>query len=203
MVEGKMIKRIEFPSLRQSYNYSCGASVTQALMFYYGKDFREKELINDLNTGRKGTTLKNLTKFFKGRGFKVKQGEGYTAEDIKGYIKRDIPVILVLQAWPEKEEKDWEEEYSNGHYVVAVGYTDKGFLFSDPSSLYMTFLTYEKLEKRWHDKDGDKKYEHYVLIPYGKPPKYEKDKIIVMGSISGEIRKLANRFLNILLIWNY
>jgi len=189
--EGKILKLIDFPYLRQSYTYSCGASVVQSMLFYYGDDEREKELMYDLGTDKKGTWIKNIVKFFRNRGFKVEHGEGYSSKDIKKFIDKKTPVIVALQAWPKKQKKNWEEGYSEGHYVTAVGYTDKGIIFSDPSSIYATFLAYDDLDKRWHDIEEDKKIEHYALIPYGKLPKYKKEKIIKMGSISDEIRRLV------------
>lgn len=188
---GKILRLLDFPSLRQSRVYSCGAAVVQAMLMYYGDDKRENELVEDLNTNRKGTWIKNIVKFFKNRGFKIKHGEEYSIDDIKKFIDKKIPVIIALQAWPEKEKKNWEKGYSNGHYVTVIGYTDRGMIFSDPSSIYRTFLTYKDLNKRWHDIEEDKKVEHYAIIPHGKSPKYNKNKIIKIGSISSKLRLLS------------
>ncbi len=102
-------------------------------------------------------------------------------DDVKSYVKKEIPVILLLQAWFENKKTNWVNDWSDGHYVVAIGYLKDKIIFEDPSSFKRTYLKYNELEERWHDVDSDgHKYFHYGIAIYGKPKKYDRDKIVHM-----------------------
>ena len=173
-------KVIEFPTLRQAYTYSCGSCAASTIMQFYGTDVREKDVMNKMGVSPKGTGLDHMINYFKNQGFKVDSGP-FTVDKVKNFIDRCIPVIMILQAWPDTRKKGWENGHSNGHFVVAVGYTDRHIIFSDPSSVYDTYLSYEDVEKRWHDTDLDGTVlNHYAVVPYGKRPVYQEDRAIPM-----------------------
>lgn len=166
-------KILAFPDLRQAHTYTCGASALQTIFFYYGIDIREANLAEKLNTtadwGTEHTSIKKLALEY---GFSVEMRQ-MTADDIKKFIDKNIPVILAIQAWADKKNIDYGKDYDDGHYVVAIGYNKQGFVFEDPSSVGKGFLTYEKLGKRWHDIDkSGGKLEHLGIAIYGKPIKY-------------------------------
>ena len=57
-------KLLDFPNTRQSFEYSCGPGAVQAVMAYYGQDFRESELIDLLKTDKtEGTYVKDIIEF--------------------------------------------------------------------------------------------------------------------------------------------
>jgi predicted double-glycine peptidase len=170
------VKIIDFPSLRQTYTFSCGASAIQVMMLYYGFDKRENAIIEEVGTTKDGTKPESIVDYFKNNKFKVSAHENFTIDKIKTLIDEKIPVLVVLQAWVEEPApKDWEKLNENGHYVVVIGYTDRHIVFSDPSNIYDTYLTYEDFEKRWHDISIDKSefFDHYAIIPYGIKPSYK------------------------------
>lgn len=104
-----------------------------------------------------------------------------TIDDIKEYLKKSIPVIIVLQAWAKKRKVNWEKDWIDGHYVVAIGYTKDKVLFEDPSSFKRTYLKYDELEKRWHDVDvNGKKYYHHGIAIFGKKSQFNRDEIVHM-----------------------
>ena len=41
---------LDFPQVRQSNEYSCGAAVVRAVLAYYGKDIKEEDLMDKLST---------------------------------------------------------------------------------------------------------------------------------------------------------
>ena len=96
-------------------------------------------------------------------------------KDLKKYINKKIPIIIAIQAWKDKKNKiDWKNDWKDGHYVAVIGYDDKKIYFGDPSSEKTTFLTYNQLEERWHDKDT----KHKKVINWGlaiKRSKYSKN----------------------------
>jgi len=75
-----------------------------------------------------------------------------------------------------KKKINWQNNWSDGHYVVAIGFDKNKIYFADPSSIYKTYLTYKELEERWHDQDiNDKKYINYGIAVMGKSNyKYSK-----------------------------
>jgi len=180
------IKILKFPEARQATNFSCGASSVQAVLYYYGIDIREDKLIkifdakstDIVHSGIDPDILKE--KLEQLWGLKVDMRE-MTLEEVKNYVDKDIPVILAIQAWRGEdaaiEKTDYSNEYKDGHYVVAIGYSDKHMIFEEPSILgNRGYLSFEELEERWHDCDyRGNKYEHLGLAVYGKKPTYNPD----------------------------
>lgn len=174
------MKILVFPELRQTYNYDCGAKAAHAILAYYGIDVRESEIIKISHTTRAGTPLRGIIKTMKKHGLKCQAG-AMTIDKIKKYIDKKIPVLLVLQAWTDKKRINWEKDWIDGHYVVAIGYDRSKIYFEDPSSIMRTYLTNRELIKRWHDVDTDgKKYINYGLAVYGKKNKFSLKKSIHM-----------------------
>ncbi|MBU1445706.1 C39 family peptidase [Patescibacteria group bacterium] len=171
---------ITLPQLRQTYGYDCGAKALQAVLVYYGIEVREDNIIKTAKTTSKGTPIQGIITIAQKHGLKTESRE-MTIRDVKNYIKKKIPVILVLQAWTAKKKVDWEKDWTDGHYVVAIGYTKDKILFEDPSSFERDYLKYDELEKRWHDVDANgKKYFHHGIAIFGKKPKFNRDKVIHM-----------------------
>ena len=178
--KGEKCTIIDFPTLRQAFTYDCGSAAVQMVLQYYGINEREKDIMDNLHTKKSGTDPNMIIKYFNKKGFKVKDGI-LTIKDLKEYVDKGTPVIIPLQAYPDKETNNWEEEYSNGHYVTVIGYTDDRIIFSDPASINETYLNNDDFMKRWHDMDnGKEKLINYGIVPYGKKPQYNSNKIVPM-----------------------
>lgn len=174
------MKILNLPQLRQTFNYDCGAKALQSVLVYYGFEIREDHIIKKAGTHKWGTPIKGIKKVIKEYGLKCTAKE-MTIDHLKRYIDKNIPVILVLQAWRNKKKIGWEKDWIDGHYVVAIGYEKDKILFQDPSSFEHTYLKYDELNKRWHDVDTKrKKYYHYGIAVYGKTPKYKPTKLVHM-----------------------
>ena len=175
------MKLLNFPELRQTYEYDCGSKALQAVLEYYGIDVSEGSIMRVAGTSRKsGTPIKGILKVLKKYNLKLKEGQ-LTITQIKKYLNKKIPVILLLQAWTGKKKINWEKDWSDGHYVVAIGYNKNKFYFADPRSVLRTYLTYKELNKRWHDKESGETYIHYGISVFGKKPKFNPKKRIHMG----------------------
>lgn len=175
---------LDFPRLRQSHNYDCGAIVTQAVLEYYGFDVREDKIMKMEKTNKNGTNPKKILNTLKKYKLRPKIHQ-FTIGQVKKFISNGHPVILLVQAWTEKKKVDWEKDWSDGHYVVAIGYDKNKMYFEDPSSVLKTYLNFGELEKRWHDTDGSsrkkgKKYVHCGIVVSGKK-KYDSKKSMNMG----------------------
>lgn len=170
-----------FPNLRQAYDYDCGANALQSVLAYYGIDTREDKILHIAKTTGDGTNPGNLALAIEHYGLQHEALE-MTVADVKEFIKRGIPVIVLLQAWTKTPDTDWKNDWKDGHYVVAIGYDDEKVIFEDPSSFHRTYLSNEALEERWHDVDENgNKYVHWGIAVYGKEPSLSYDKPIPMG----------------------
>jgi len=173
-------KIIHLPQLRQTYGFDCGAKALQTVLVYFGIEVREDEVMKFANTSEDGTPVRGIVETAKRYGLTPDMRQ-MTIYDVKQYLDKETPVILVLQAWTEERVVNWELDWEDGHYVVAVGYTDDRVLFVDPSSFERTYLLYNELESRWHDVDGGGvRYDHYGIALFGKEPAFDEDEIIHM-----------------------
>lgn len=167
-------KILDFPNPRQSYDYSCGPGVVQAVMAYYGEDFRESQLIGLLKTDKNdGTYVKDIVRFLHSRGLSTNVKQHMTKSELFSYIDKDIPVIVLIQAWG--KEPDFNNHYrdcwNDGHFVVVIGYTDEDIICSDPGLFKAGYIPIPEFMDRWHDYDErDIKTYQLGLAVYGKKP---------------------------------
>lgn len=175
------MKILDFPEVRQTYNWDCGAKAVQAVLIYYGFDVNEGDIIKLASTNsKKGTPVAGVKKTVKKYGLDY-EARKMTIDDIKKYINKKRPVILLVQAWAEKKNTDWDKSWGNGHYVVAIGYDRKKIYFEDPSTTVRAQLSYEELQERWHDVDTNgKKYKNWGMVVFGKKPRFKRDKTVHM-----------------------
>jgi len=169
-----MGKIIDLHIGRQTFDFDCGATALQIVMAYYGIDVRKDELIRDLGTGKDGTRVDKIIAVAGTKGFRIEAKQFWSLRELKNYLDRGHPVILLLQAWADKYMTlhDWRNDYDDGHYAVLIGY-DKGvLLFEDPASFRRTWLREYELRARWHDLDQtrNKKYERFGMVLLGKEP---------------------------------
>ncbi len=175
-----MKKIKDFPNFRQFFIYDCGATAMQMVLAYYGFDLRIKKISEIIGTNSKtGTSIKGFKKVAKEFGLKFKSGK-MTVKSLKKYIDKNIPVIILIQAW-KKEVKNYENCWDSGHCVIPIAYDEDKIYFEDPASISITYLTKDELEKRWHDIDDNKKVKNIGIAFYGKKPMYNPHKAIHMG----------------------
>lgn len=176
-----MIHILNFPELRQVYNYDCGAIATQCILGYYGIELREDEIMKRLKTDpEEGSSWKRIMRMFNSYGLKAQHG-AFTTEKLIEKINEHIPVLVVLQAYPDDITKvDWKKDYDDGHYVTAIGYNSTSIIFEDPSSIYRTYLPFDELDLRWHDIDPytNEKLEHFGIAVSGKNPQFHNKYLV-------------------------
>jgi predicted double-glycine peptidase len=182
------LKILDFPELRQLFDYDCGASALQSVLTYYGYKRREDLLFKKLGAKstdvfNNGVKIKDIVKVARGYSLTVRVERGLKAVDLKKYIDLKIPVICLVQAWRESGNiKLWKNDYKDGHYVVAIGYDDKRIIFEDPASYTRTWLTYEELDLRWHAIDDKNKPDPVsVAIIIKGEIKYKSNELTHMG----------------------
>ena len=176
------MKWIDFPNLRQTFEYDCGAKAMHAILAYYGINTNEYDVLRiSRTTPRWGTSLHGIMAVAKHFQLNAKVEE-MPIEKLKKYIDQKMPVILLLQAWPKQKIRNWKKHWTAGHYVVAIGYDKNKVYFDDPYSILKTYLTYKELQERWHgcgDSSKDKRFNAGIVV-YGAKHKYSSTKAVHM-----------------------
>ena len=168
---------IPFPELRQTFDYDCGCTSDQQYLVKYGYEIREDNLMKLLGTvstdiEEHGTDISAIVKVNEKFGLKMVVKTKMTIKDLHDLIDKDIPIIVLLQAWSEKDKPDYKISNKDGHYVTAIGYNDDYIFFEDPSSFVRTYRSNTELLDSWHDvsDDGKGKVEQLgIYCPDGKP----------------------------------
>lgn len=182
MKKVKVSHLLRFPETRQSTNFSCGASSVQAVMYYYGKNIREDNLIKYMNVKptsieHSGVRPQDMVDFLVKQNLQAKLHEGADLALLKRFIDKDIPVIVAIQAWDDRNPgvEFYKTSYQNGHYVVVIGYGPEVVVFDDPSVLSNhAYLSNEEFIDRWHDADSTgQRYNHLAIPVYGKKPVFK------------------------------
>jgi predicted double-glycine peptidase len=175
-----IMKKMDFPDLRQAFEYDCGAKALQAVLAYYGIDESEENIMIAAGTNQKiGTKIEGMTKVI-AKYELTHDSKRMTIKDIIDYIDNDIPVLILLQAW-NTEAKDYTDDYDDSHWVVAIGYSENEIYFEDPYTFTTAMLSYDELEKRWHAKEEGIIIENHGIAVYGKKPYYNSNNIVRMG----------------------
>jgi len=93
---------IDIPGGRQTFDYDCGAKALQLVFAYYGIDFREDLLLQELSCTPDGALVKNIVAVAEKQGFKVSVESGSSLDKIKKAIDAGRPVIVLVQAWADR-----------------------------------------------------------------------------------------------------
>lgn len=175
------VKEILFgvPDVRQSTNYSCGASALQAVLSYWGgEDLREDVLMKKLNITNEGASPEDIIRVAQDMGFEAEFEENITLADLEESIKAGIPVIIVGQAWRDNETTPWDNDWDDGHYMVVIGLDERNVYLEDPSILGSRgYIPRQEFLQRWHDSRSDptsytniRKMIHAGIFIKGKGP---------------------------------
>jgi len=179
-MKDEVIKMLNFPETRQATSWTCGDSAVQTVLEYYGIDDHEMDLAGFLgSTETNGTSILKMIKFLNMNGLQTDCKEMMNVNDLIHYINKDIPIIMMIQAWGDKT--DYTKEWGDGHYTVAIGYTKDKILFSEPSLYTTGYIGYRELMTRWHDEDENKRYVRFGCAVYGKSIKFNKEEITHIG----------------------
>ena len=156
---------IRVPLARQATDYTCGVAALQSVLGYFGEEVREDALAKQLHSNSKdGTGFAEIVKFARKHGYTVTTTTAMTIDALKKQLDARHPVIMLIQAWPERKV-NYKTDWDDGHYVVAVGYDRSNLFFMDPSTLgNYTFIPERELLDRWHDTDSKMKLQHFGMI---------------------------------------
>jgi predicted double-glycine peptidase len=169
---------LALPDVRQSTPYTCSAAALQAVLAYYGKEAREDELARELGaTPEDGAPPEAIVRVGRARGLKLTLREGMSLGALGAEVAQGHPVLVALQAWPDKPRRSFTDDWDDGHYVVVIKVGRRRVLVEDPSLLGSRgALTIEQFMDRWHDRDRQKVWVHLGIVFFGTaaPPPAER-----------------------------
>jgi len=158
---------IRLPLTRQSSNYTCGVAVLQSILYFHDAqdDYSEDTLVKELKADPvNGTSYQAMANFARSKGYLVDVRTGMTLDDIRDFIEKGVPIIVLVQAWAESPV-DYSRDWDDGHYAVAIGYDRDSVYFMDPSTMgNYTYLPNQEFLDRWHDEDKGVKLDRFGLI---------------------------------------
>jgi len=168
---------LDFPTHRQDNVYSCGSSVVQSILTYYGIDKRQDDLSKSLHITKDGISYTDIIDKFKY--YKLRTESGIMSQDnIKMYIDKHIPVIILIQAHS-ADKKYSKDKYIDGHFIIIIGYDNNKFFIEDPSiNNNIGYIPFDELDVRWHGygKTKNEKLDHFGIAVIGNP-KFTSNKI--------------------------
>ena len=176
--------KIAVPDVTQTEDYSCGAAALEAVCKFYGVGKEDdwdyvRALGMDPRVGSHPFQIRRVAKRY---GFHVRDKEKMTLKELRSHLQKRHPVLLMIQAWGEEKggkKRRWMESYkdiwSEGHWVVAIGYNRRGIFFEDPSlQAVRGYIPNNELDERWHDVGPhNAHFDHFGMAIW--KPKFQKN----------------------------
>jgi predicted double-glycine peptidase len=164
-------RELAVPNVRQATDYTCGAAALMSILAYYGEESREDRLARELGaTPEDGVPPPALLRVARAHGLVAELRENLSITDLAHAVDHGIPVLVAIQAWPERPH-NLANEWADGHYVVVVSVDSDKLVFEDPSLLGSKgVLSHRDFQERWHDTDGKKRYLRMGIFFSGKTP---------------------------------
>jgi len=163
---------LSVPDVRQTTDYTCSASALQAVLAYFGEEAGEPELASELGaTPHEGAPPEAIVRVARAHGLSAELRENLRIADLAQAVRRGVPVIVALQAWPDAPIRDYAQTWDDGHYVVVIAVERERLVFEDPSLLGSRgVLSHQEFERRWHDQDGSVRRQGMGIFIAGRPP---------------------------------
>ncbi len=147
---------IDLPSTIQETDHTCGPAALRGICAYYGVGpGSEAEVFADVGCGVDGSDPVQLRGAARRYGLMAREYRPMSGHELARCLDRGHPVLMMLQAWPQRPVSGFEDVWDTGHWVVAIAHDARGVTFADPSVVGARgFLTHAELDERWHDIEG-------------------------------------------------
>ena len=146
--------KVDVPHVVQREDHTCGAAALLAVCRHFGVGpDDEPAIVRDMELPLDGADPVHLLRAIRTYGLSYEETRGMTEAALRASLDAGHPVLLTLQAWGE------------GHWVVAIGYDDRGVHVEDPwLEDGRGFFGWRALANRWHDIEG---HPPRPLVRYG------------------------------------
>lgn len=154
---------IDLPNVVQRHDHTCGAACLLAVAVYYGAGApTEAELVQAMGFDERGSDPAHLLAGAAYCRLEVQEYRPMSDTDLRACLDAHRAVVLMLQAWGGR--RSYADHWTDGHWVVAIGYDRRGVFVEDPMlECVRGFVTWTDLGERWHDVEGpsDERVERY------------------------------------------
>ena len=113
-------------SCKQKTNHTCGPASLRTIFNYYKVKVSEQELILLGDIGEEGTDFQTMRSLAREFGFSFYSKSNGSLEDIKKYLKKNIPILVCFQSG--------SNNGTNGHYSVIFDIDDSFIYLADPAN---------------------------------------------------------------------
>ena len=156
---------------RQTTEYSCGPSVLQSVLSYWGKEVDEAELMKLLHTtAEEGTYPDDIARGARALGFEAEVKDNLTLDEVERLTADGTPMIALAQVWRSARSApaSVQDEFDNGHYIVVLA-VDKDYVyFQDPYvRMSKAFAPRKAFEDHWHQVMGGDPQRNPKLMHLG------------------------------------
>jgi len=174
---------IDVPLARQATPYTCGVACVQSVLGYCGYSVRQDALADEMGTTyADGTAPQAIADALNARDLGSHIQENMTLDELKASIDKGQPVICAVQAWDDQSGIDYTDVWSDGHYVVAIGYDSGRVYFMDPSTLgNYAYIDDDEFLSRWHDERDGQQLIHLGIVPTSCTQAYDSDAYVSLG----------------------
>lgn len=143
---------IDVPFFRQDTGYSCGPSVVQMVLRFYGKVVSEEDLIKILDTKKStGTKHGPIIDTISENGLYVYVNSDSTTDELRYLVSLGHPTIVHFV----------EPSSDEGHYAVAIDVGDEHIILNDPWNGEGFKMTLIEFASRWKSEGGD--FQQWLL----------------------------------------
>ena len=164
-----MIKRLDFQNdSQQLHEGSCCPNLMREIIIYKkGLDIPESDLIDLCHCSKEnGTSVKEMVALADNFGLKYYLNYNSSISDLIYSINKKNPILILIQEGQNYKSKDWSKIWDKGHYVGINGFDEqkKEIFYYDPLYGKTKAISYQNLNKVWHDKDLESVYEHFGMF---------------------------------------
>jgi uncharacterized protein YvpB len=164
-----MIKRLDFLTKhKQIHEGSCGPNIMKHILLNkYGLNIPERNLINISGCSQEyGTSVEGMMNIAENFNLNYSLKYNSSISDLIYSINKDNPVVILVQEGLNDNFKNWGKIWDKGHYIGINGFDkqEEKIFYYDPLYCKIKTISYENLNKKWHDKDSEDVYEHFAMF---------------------------------------
>lgn len=135
------------------YKGYCGPASLKIILSYYGTEKSEEELAKMTGADTKGEVDDvDIVRVAEALGFCAEVRNNASLDDIEGFLKKDVPVIV---DWFTRGRSEYPvSDVADGHYSVVIGLDESAVYVQDPEIGGVRRMTRDDFLRVWFDFSG-------------------------------------------------
>lgn len=137
--------KLDIPFYYQTEPFYCGIACLRMIVEYFGKEFREDELLKYCAMTELGTNCVSINFAAKRLGLNSEIRVSFTEQEVISTLNEGNPVIALIDPNLIYKRKNLDFK----HFVVIIGYTPESFIIHDPEVGKNKLIKKEIFLKSW------------------------------------------------------